>query len=82
MPEGRLQISRVHFTEDVFSPWEEVGEPQGLLPPPCALCAWGWIEGASRLSQNDTTLLSLLFSPALSILAAVTDFSCVCFFAG
>lgn len=28
------------------------------------------------------TLLSLMFLPALSILAAVTNFSCVCFFAG
>lgn len=82
MPEGRLQISGIHFTEDVFSPWDEVGKPWRLLPSPCALSAWGWMEGASCLSQNDMTLLSLVFLPALSILAAVTYFSCVCFFAG
>lgn len=82
MPEGRLQISRIHFTEDVFSPWDEVGKPWSLLPSPCSLSAWWWMEGASCLSQNDTTLLSLVFLPALSILAAVTHFSCVCFFAG
>lgn len=25
MPEGRLQVSRIHFTEDVFSPWDDPG---------------------------------------------------------
>lgn len=48
-----------------------------MHPSPCAFSAWGWMEGASCLSQNDVTLLSLVFLPALSILAAVTHFSCV-----